>query len=62
MSHLIHEPFTAEFTGQLVSFTSTQMRKTYRFNKPYPRVEKGWAFMMEIDLDTNKIRMIPVRT
>jgi hypothetical protein len=53
------EPFIAAFTGQLTVFKS-QNGMSYTFHQPYPRVEKNRAYMMELDIPQNRIKMIPV--
>ncbi len=60
MTSIIREPFIAAFTGQLSTFTSVETKKTYTFTKPYPRIVKNHAYMMEVDVVQNRIRMLPV--
>ena len=60
MIETIHEPFTAAFTGRMSSFYSVQTKRNYTFEHPLPRIEKGKAYMMELDLKNNRVRMLPV--
>jgi hypothetical protein len=60
MTQFTYEPFVAEFTGQLTSFPSKVTNMRYTFHKPFPRIEKGRAYMMEMDKANNRIKMIPV--
>ena len=49
----------AAFTGHLTTFHS-QNGMRYAFEKPFPRIVKGQAYMMELDREQNRIKMIPV--
>lgn len=62
MKQTISEPFTASFTGQLSSFYSSVTKQRYTFTKPLPRVLKDQAYMMELDLQNNRVKLIPVIT
>ena len=57
---ITYEPFTAGFTGRLVTFMSKD-KTFYVLSKPYQTVTKGQAFVMEMNAEKKSVRMIPVR-
>lgn len=56
---ITNEPFTAAFTGTLSTFHAADGRR-FTFTKPCPKVVKGEAYMMQLNTETNTIKMIPV--
>lgn len=54
-----YEPFTAGFTGTLTTWQSANGTRQ-GIGKPFPRVVKGQAFVMKIDLDKSTVVMLPV--
>lgn len=56
---IVHEPYTAPFTGQQMTYTSSEGQR-YVFSKPGIRVKKDQTYMVEIDPNKNTCRMIPV--
>lgn len=54
-----HEPFTAGFSGMMVTFLSADGT---RFNIPKPgqRIEKGQLYVLELTEEGKRARLIPV--
>jgi hypothetical protein len=59
---ITHEPFVADFTGQLSVYLSPSTGMRYTFKKPNPRIQKNRAYMMRIDRATNQITLLLVVT
>jgi hypothetical protein len=55
----IYEPFTATFTGALVTL-QTRAGREYRFHQPYPKVVKHTPYMLEVNPNTKQVRLLPV--
>lgn len=56
---MLYEPFVAEFTGKLVTF-SAKNGQSYTFHEPFPQVEIHDPFMIEINPNTNRARLVRV--
>jgi hypothetical protein len=53
------EPFTASFSGKLTSFTTAGGHRV-TIAKNQPNMVKGQSFMLEIEVETNRVRFLPV--
>lgn len=56
---ITYEPFRAAFTGTLMTWVSADHQR-YQFYAPHPRIEKGMAYMIQMNKETNRVRLIPV--
>lgn len=56
---ITYEPFTAGFTGQLTTFLTVHGRRC-SFAKPYPKIEKGTPYVVQLNLEAGQVRLIRV--
>jgi hypothetical protein len=58
-SKITFEPFTAGFSGTLISFKAKD-GMTYTLRKPYMKITKGQHFMLQINRQTLECRLIAI--
>jgi hypothetical protein len=56
---ITNELFIGHFTGQLTTLR-TKDGRGLSFKKPYPRIEKGRPYNLQIDGETGQTRLIPI--
>jgi len=56
---ITNELLIGHFTGTLTTFTMKDGRRV-SFKKPYPRVEKGIGYNVQVNSETGSVRLIPI--
>lgn len=56
---VIYEPFRAAFTGQLTVYYTKEGHRCV-FQRPYPTIQKGQAYMLKVNLAVGTAQLLVV--